>query len=224
MAVVYRNEKLRRIHKTRSAIDGQLYQGEDNVLYIGNAEGFLERSKDLIGDVNTKSLNNKDTAIDGRPVTATNGQGQILVDSGMAIVPLLPGANGTVLTADSNTPSGVKWATPITQGVSWTAGRNKKATNIYIEINNIFTNIVPITTAEDIVIESILAESNTVSTWTAEIHDNLVPITDAFVNVLSSLSASAIDLNIQIPAGTRLMFYVNGEDIIQPRITIICTK
>lgn len=58
MAQVYTQQKLDRIHSTRTAVEGRIYESNTGILFIGNAEGFLERSKDLKGTIDAKTLKN----------------------------------------------------------------------------------------------------------------------------------------------------------------------
>jgi len=223
MAQVYTDQKITRIHSRRLAVEGRLYKSESGVLYIGNAEGFLERNKDLRGDSNNKTLENTNTSIDGRPVTAPTEQGDIMVDNGTSIVPIPVGEPEQYLTPDEEAETGVAWKNlPEVSGLSWSAARKKRVTNSYLEMNEIFMNEVPIVIAQDMVLDTIIASTPDSEEWVAEIHDNGTLITGASVALTGVTDNSITDLDITLSAGTRLMFYVNGEGITKPRITIIC--
>lgn len=223
MAQIYTQQKLDRLHSTRTAVDGRLYRGPTGVLYIGNSEGFLERSKDLKGDANSQTLENTNTSIDGRPVTAPKDKGDIMVDNGTSIVPFPVGEDGQYLSANSSESTGMEWKDLPAQGnsASWSAARKRKSTDSYLEMNEVFMNEVPIVLAEDMVLDTIIATSSSAGTWDAEIHDDQSLIPGATVSVTTT-SNSAKDLDIDLPAGTQLMFYISGTLVEKPRITIIC--
>jgi len=223
MAQLYTQQKLDRIHSTRVAVDGRLYKGPTGVLYIGNSEGFLERSKDLRGDNNLQTLENNTTAIGNREVKPPSEKGEILVDNGNSIVPLPSGDPGQYMTPDPSAPTGLVWKNlPTGAGVTWSAARKRRVTDSYLEMNEVFMNEVPIVLAETVILDSIMVDTVSTETWTAEIHDDQTLIPGAIVDITGSSSGNVTGLGIELPAGTRLMFYVNGTGILRPRITIIC--
>ena len=98
--------------------------------------------------------------------------------------------------------------------------RNKNVTNSYVEAEGVFMNLTPIVLWKDMVLKSISASSDGVETWIAEIHDNGTPIVGATLSVIASSESTRDDLNIALPKGTKLMFYVNGSKIKKSRIVI----
>jgi len=58
MAVLYTKSQIERIHKTKTAEYKKVYVRDDGELFIGNVEGYVERSKELIGDTKGKTLDN----------------------------------------------------------------------------------------------------------------------------------------------------------------------
>lgn len=56
MGKLYKIVELERLHRTRTAVNGKVYEDVNRVKYIGNPQGFLERQKDLKGDVTNNTL------------------------------------------------------------------------------------------------------------------------------------------------------------------------
>jgi hypothetical protein len=109
-------------------------------------------------------------------------------------------------------------------GVTYSAGRNRLCSMIYLEDDGVFTNLTPIVTSEDLILKRITASSSYTDTWSAEIHNNLSLIPDAVLSLSAEDKKVSEDLNISIPAGSCLSFYVNGNGVKRPKIIIELIK
>jgi len=108
--------------------------------------------------------------------------------------------------------------------VQYGGARNKNTTDAYLMSEGVFTNTVPIVTAEALTLIGISASTHGNETWTAEIHSNEVLIPGATLSLAGVDENTRIDLSIAVAAGAKLSFYVNGTKVNKPRITAIFRK
>lgn len=105
------------------------------------------------------------------------------------------------------------------QSLTFEAARKQTTTNSYLSSNETFTNLSPFIVPFDAVLTSIVAANDGTHTWTAEVHNNGVLIPGATATVTAS-DNSITTSNILIPKGSRLMLYLNGTQVLRPRIII----
>ena len=109
-------------------------------------------------------------------------------------------------------------------GVTYSAGRNNNVTDTYLQHEGVFTNETPIVTSDNLILKKITASSNGLDTWDAEIHSSLNLISGATLSLSSEAKKVSGDLNISIPAGSCLSFYVKGNVVKRPTIIIDLIK
>lgn len=108
--------------------------------------------------------------------------------------------------------------------VTYQGARNRNVSNTYLMSHGVFTNVVPIVTAEALTLIGISASTRVNETWTAEIHNNGVLIPGATLSLAGVDENTRLDLSIAVAAGANLSFYVNGIGINRPRIQAIFKK
>jgi hypothetical protein len=109
-------------------------------------------------------------------------------------------------------------------GVTYTAGRNNNVTSSYLQHEGVFMNETPIVTSEDMILKRITASSNDTDTWDAEIHSSKVLIPGAKLSLSSEDKKVSGELGIDVPAGSCLSFFVNGNVVKRPKIVIELIK
>ena len=102
--------------------------------------------------------------------------------------------------------------------------RNRKTTNVYLESNGVYTHLVPIELDSNYKINSIIASSETIDTWTAEIHGNGVLIPGALLNLTAEKSKTVNNLKIPVQKGLKISIYCNGVRVEKPRVILILNK
>ena len=185
-------QEIDKINLDKKAVYGKIYIGPGNTFYIGSREGALIRESPLEGDLNGTTLRNK-----------IGNLGKYTVKEIENILDALSTVSTT--STESKTIQGT---------------RNKKVTNSYLESGGVFMNLVPVITEKAYVLKSITMASETSNTWTVEIRDNGVLIPSASLTVTAGLNNEVSGLNIAIPIGSKLMFYVDGTLVQQPRVII----
>lgn len=111
---------------------------------------------------------------------------------------------------------------PRSEGRIYTASRNKKVTDSFLEVDGVFTNITPIVTGENLTLKKITASSKVPETWVAEIYVD--DVLQASLSLSSEDKKVSDELDIDIPEGSCISFRVNGNRIQQPRVVIELIK
>lgn len=102
--------------------------------------------------------------------------------------------------------------------------RKKKTTGSYVEIDGLMSNVVPIETHEDMILDSIILGTDGNETWSAEVHGNGTLIPGATLSVVAGSSKTVSNLGISILKGVKISLYCNGINVEKPRITTIYKK
>lgn len=95
---------------------------------------------------------------------------------------------------------------------------NKIVTNAYIQINGMFSNVMPAFIPFDGKIRKIVAVSKQNSTWVAQIFKNDILIKSM---QLSNETVIFEDVDIDVLFGDRIALYVCGSEIEMPRIELL---
>jgi hypothetical protein len=65
MAKLYKIVELERLHRTRRAVNGRVYEDINRVKYTGTPEGFIERQVNVAGDVEGNTLGSSVNTVGG---------------------------------------------------------------------------------------------------------------------------------------------------------------
>ena len=103
----------------------------------------------------------------------------------------------------------------------YTASRRRVSRPSYFQMDGLFMNEVGIPIYEDCVLRRVKVVTKGNASWTAEIHNNEVPIAGSSVTVLNDDNGNSGELYIEIPAGARLMFYCSSSISVAKRARVI---
>jgi len=112
-------------------------------------------------------------------------------------------------------------AAGLEDSITWSASRNKKATNIYLWADDVQpTNIAPYILPWDAKIVAISASTEIADTWTAEIHSGESLISGASLSIVAADSGyGTYDINLS--AGDPIEIYCSGISVEKPRVSVI---
>jgi hypothetical protein len=106
---------------------------------------------------------------------------------------------------------------------SYVFNRNGKATNSYLRIGDVFSNISGVITPNfDIVITEIVAKTKKNETWIAEIHKDNLLISGATITISNNSIGTEVK-NIEVSANSLLSAYVKGTQV-EDAIVIVYFK
>jgi len=98
------------------------------------------------------------------------------------------------------------------------AARYFTVTNIYLQADGVYTNVVPLVLPYNATLVAISAATNGAETWTAEVHLNGSLVTGAALSISAASSGYNNSYNIDFNAGDGIQLYCNGSSITNPRI------
>jgi hypothetical protein len=130
------------------------------------------------------------------------------------------GTNTTTFVSPATLNGYARWATIYNSPLMFGGARNNTTTNTYLQIDGVYSNVVPIELQGNAVIKSIIAGTDGNETWDAEIHGNGSLIAGASLSLVATDSDTIDNLNIAVTAGTKLSLYCNGANISKPRIFV----
>lgn len=99
--------------------------------------------------------------------------------------------------------------------------RKKKATNSYLEVENIMSNQNPIVAYEDMILDTIVIGTDGAESWTGEVRAGGVLIPGGSLTASSESNKFVSNLNINVSQGTEISLYCNGNKVEKPRMYAI---
>ena len=108
----------------------------------------------------------------------------------------------------------------VPDNITWSASRNKKATNIYLWTDDVQpTNVTPYILPWNAKLVAISVSTEIPQTWTAEIHSGGTLIPGASLSISASSAGYSI-YDIVLSAGDEIEIYASGVNIEKPRVSV----
>ncbi len=130
------------------------------------------------------------------------------------------GTNTTQFVTPATLSNYTRWNNIYNSPLMFGGAKNNNTTDTYLQIEGVFSNVVPIELPAAARIKSIIAASDGPETWTAEIHNNGSLIVGASLSLTAEASKTVDNLNILVGVGAKLSLYCNGTSVKRPRIFV----
>jgi hypothetical protein len=130
------------------------------------------------------------------------------------------GTNTTQFVTPATLSNYARWNNIYNTPLMFGGAKNNNTTDTYLLTDGVFTNVVPIELPAAARIKSIVAASDGLDTWTAEIHNNGVLIVGASLSLTAESSKTVDNLNVLVGVGAKLSLYCNGTSVKRPRILV----
>ena len=117
-----------------------------------------------------------------------------------------------------------RWALIYNTPLIISGARDNTTTDSYLRSDGVFTNLVPIEVPVGCKIKTIIAGTDGNETWTAEVHNNGVPVVGASLSLTAESSKTVDNLGVTVGVGAKLSLYCNEVGIKRPRILVILSN